>query len=97
MMGGHLHTPRWRQTYVADGGRPMLDQRIGLIGAAKWPRGLALGFMKAGLTSPDKLLASDIDGLPGSGLPVLWMPVPPTTPRSLPGPTWSFWQSSRSR
>jgi pyrroline-5-carboxylate reductase len=42
------------------GGR-MLDQRIGFIGAGQMALGLARGFLKAGLTAADRLLASDVD------------------------------------
>ncbi len=42
------------------GGR-MIDQRIGFIGAGQMASGLAQGFIKAGLTAPDRLLASDVD------------------------------------
>jgi pyrroline-5-carboxylate reductase len=39
----------------------MLEQRIGLIGAGQMATALAQGFVKAGLTSADRLLASDPD------------------------------------
>ena len=39
----------------------MLEQRIGFIGAGQMASGLAQGFLKAGLTAADRLLASDID------------------------------------
>jgi pyrroline-5-carboxylate reductase len=39
----------------------MLDQRIGFIGAGQMASGLAQGFLKAGLTAADRLLASDCD------------------------------------
>lgn len=39
----------------------MLQQRIGLIGAGQMATALAQGFVKAGLTTPDRLLASDVD------------------------------------
>jgi pyrroline-5-carboxylate reductase len=39
----------------------MLEKRIGLIGAGQMATALAHGFIKAGLTTADKLLASDID------------------------------------
>ena len=39
----------------------MLDQRIGLIGAGQMATALAQGFLKAGLTTADRLLASDVD------------------------------------
>ncbi len=38
-----------------------MDQRIGLIGAGQMATALAHGFIKAGLTTADRLLASDID------------------------------------
>src|SRR3989339_1463410 len=37
----------------------MLSQRIGFIGAGQMATALAQGFVKAGLTAPEKLLASD--------------------------------------
>jgi pyrroline-5-carboxylate reductase len=39
----------------------MLEKRIGLIGAGQMATALALGFIKSGLTSADRLLASDVD------------------------------------
>jgi pyrroline-5-carboxylate reductase len=39
----------------------MLQQRIGLIGAGQMATALAKGFVKAGLTTADRLLASDVD------------------------------------
>ena len=39
----------------------MLDKRIGLIGAGQMATALAHGFIKAGLTAADRLLASDVD------------------------------------
>jgi pyrroline-5-carboxylate reductase len=39
----------------------MLDQRIGLIGAGQMATALAQGFIKAGLTASDRLLAADVD------------------------------------
>jgi pyrroline-5-carboxylate reductase len=39
----------------------MLEQRIGLIGAGQMATALAQGFVKAGLTSAERLLASDPD------------------------------------
>ncbi len=39
----------------------MLEQRIGMIGAGQMATALAQGFVKAGLTSADRLLASDPD------------------------------------
>jgi pyrroline-5-carboxylate reductase len=39
----------------------MLDQRIGLIGAGQMATALAHGFIKAGLMTADRLLASDLD------------------------------------
>ncbi len=39
----------------------MLEQRIGLIGAGQMATALAQGFIKAGLTTSDRLLASDPD------------------------------------
>lgn len=39
----------------------MLEQRIGLIGAGQMATALALGFIKSGLTTADRLLASDVD------------------------------------
>jgi len=39
----------------------IMDQRIGFIGAGQMATALAHGFLSAGLTTVDKLLASDID------------------------------------
>ena len=39
----------------------MLDQRIGLIGAGQMATALAHGFIKAGLTTADRLVAADVD------------------------------------
>jgi pyrroline-5-carboxylate reductase len=39
----------------------MLQQRIGLIGAGQMATALAQGFIKAGLTTADRLLAADVD------------------------------------
>jgi pyrroline-5-carboxylate reductase len=39
----------------------MLEQRIGLIGAGQMATALAQGFLKAGLTTADRLVASDPD------------------------------------
>jgi pyrroline-5-carboxylate reductase len=39
----------------------MLQQRIGLIGAGQMATALAHGFVTAGLTTADRLLASDVD------------------------------------
>ena len=39
----------------------MLEQRIGLIGAGQMATALAQGFLKAGLTTADRLMASDPD------------------------------------
>jgi pyrroline-5-carboxylate reductase len=39
----------------------MLQQRIGLIGAGQMATALAQGFIKAGLTTAEKILASDVD------------------------------------
>jgi len=39
----------------------MLEQRIGLIGAGQMATALAQGFIKAGLTTSDRLMASDPD------------------------------------
>lgn len=39
----------------------MLQQRIGLVGAGQMATALARGFVAAGLTAADKLLASDVD------------------------------------
>ncbi|MFZ1935110.1 MAG: pyrroline-5-carboxylate reductase [Thermoguttaceae bacterium] len=39
----------------------MLEQRIGLIGAGQMATALASGFIKAGLTAGDRVLASDVD------------------------------------
>ena len=39
----------------------MLDERIGLIGAGQMATALASGFIKAGLTTADRLLAADVD------------------------------------
>lgn len=39
----------------------MIDQRIGFIGAGRMATALARGFLRADLTAPDRLLASDID------------------------------------
>ena len=39
----------------------MSQQRIGLIGAGQMATALANGFVKAGLTTADRLLASDVD------------------------------------
>jgi pyrroline-5-carboxylate reductase len=39
----------------------MLDERIGLIGAGQMATALAHGFLKSGLTTADRLLASDVD------------------------------------
>jgi pyrroline-5-carboxylate reductase len=39
----------------------MLEQRIGLIGAGQMATALVRGFIKAGLTAPDRLLAADVD------------------------------------
>jgi pyrroline-5-carboxylate reductase len=39
----------------------MLEKRIGLIGAGQMATALAHGFIKAGLTAADNLLASDVD------------------------------------
>jgi pyrroline-5-carboxylate reductase len=39
----------------------MLTERIGLIGAGQMATALAQGFIKAGLTTADRLLASDVD------------------------------------
>jgi pyrroline-5-carboxylate reductase len=39
----------------------MLDQRIGLIGAGQMATALAQGFLRAGLTASDRLLAADVD------------------------------------
>jgi pyrroline-5-carboxylate reductase len=50
-----------RHSCTPDSGKPMLDQRIGLIGAGQMATALAHGFIKAGLTTADKLLASDVD------------------------------------
>ena len=39
----------------------MLEQRIGLIGAGQMATALARGFIKAGLTTADRILAADVD------------------------------------
>jgi pyrroline-5-carboxylate reductase len=39
----------------------MLEQRIGLIGAGQMATALAKGFIKAGLTAADRMLAADVD------------------------------------
>ena len=39
----------------------MLDSRIGLIGAGQMATALAHGFIQAGLTTADRLVASDVD------------------------------------
>lgn len=39
----------------------MLNERIGLIGAGQMATALARGFLKAGLTAPDRLCAADPD------------------------------------
>jgi pyrroline-5-carboxylate reductase len=39
----------------------MLEQRIGLIGAGQMATALAHGFIQAGLTTADRVLASDVD------------------------------------
>jgi pyrroline-5-carboxylate reductase len=39
----------------------MLEQRIGLIGAGQMATALARGILKAGLTRPEMVLASDVD------------------------------------
>ncbi len=39
----------------------MLQQRIGFVGAGQMATALAHGFIKAGLTTADRLLASDVD------------------------------------
>jgi pyrroline-5-carboxylate reductase len=39
----------------------MLEHRIGLIGAGQMATALAQGFVKAGLTAPDRLMVSDPD------------------------------------
>jgi len=39
----------------------MIEKRIGLIGAGQMASALALGFIKSGLTTADRLLASDVD------------------------------------
>jgi pyrroline-5-carboxylate reductase len=39
----------------------MLDERIGLIGAGQMATALARGFLKAGLSTADRLLAADVD------------------------------------
>lgn len=39
----------------------MLDQRIGFIGAGRMATALAKGFLRAGLITADRLMASDID------------------------------------
>jgi len=41
----------------------MLEQRIGLIGAGQMATALARGFIKAGLTAADRILAADVDDL----------------------------------
>ena len=41
----------------------MLEQRIGLIGAGQMATALARGFINAGLTAADRILASDVDEL----------------------------------
>jgi pyrroline-5-carboxylate reductase len=41
----------------------MLEQRIGLIGAGQMATALVRGFVKAGLTAADHILASDVDEL----------------------------------
>ena len=40
-----------------------MEQRIGLIGAGQMATALAGGFIKAGLTAADRILASDVDEL----------------------------------
>ncbi|MBU4272616.1 MAG: pyrroline-5-carboxylate reductase [Planctomycetes bacterium] len=40
----------------------MIDQRIGFIGAGRMAAALARGFLRAELTTADRLLASDVDG-----------------------------------
>ena len=52
--GRYFHTPIRRRT-------SMLDERIGLIGAGQMATALAHGFIKAGLITADRLLASDVD------------------------------------
>ena len=47
--------------YMSNDGKGMLEQRIGLIGAGQMATALAHGFIKAGLTTADRLLASDVD------------------------------------
>jgi pyrroline-5-carboxylate reductase len=42
-------------------GKRMLKERIGLIGAGQMATALASGFIKAGLTTADRLLAADVD------------------------------------
>jgi pyrroline-5-carboxylate reductase len=41
----------------------MLEQRIGLIGAGQMATALACGFINAGLTAADRILAADVDEL----------------------------------
>ena len=47
----------------------MLEQRIGLIGAGQMATALASGFIKAGLTTAERILAADVDDAPGNGSP----------------------------
>ena len=46
---------------MSNDGKGPLEQRIGLIGAGQMATALAHGFIKAGLTTADRLLASDVD------------------------------------
>jgi pyrroline-5-carboxylate reductase len=46
---------------MSNDGKGTLDQRIGLIGAGQMATALAHGFIKAGLTTADRLIASDVD------------------------------------
>lgn len=50
-----------RLTYKKSDGGPMLEQRIGLIGAGQMATALAQGFLKSALTSAERLIASDPD------------------------------------
>ena len=52
----------WNITLPLSGGRGMIDQRIGFIGAGRMAAALARGFLRAELTTADRLLASDVDG-----------------------------------
>ncbi len=59
----------------------MLQTRIGLIGAGQMATALAQGFIKAGLTAADRLLASDTDELARQRFAGATAPArPPTTP-----------------